>query len=435
MRRGHHSLELTVPEEFNLSVSNRSSWSQAEAFGYADLETGRPFKLDTLCRIFCMTKSYVTVAFMMLVEEGRVHLEDPVAKFLPAFAGVQVVGAHCREEARPSMLCKPKRVMRMHHLLTHTSGLSYGNGFGHKASDATERGYAKLTAAVERGRVADLKAFTNRLAKIPLRFHPGDSYAYGYSTDVLGRVLEVITGQSLETVLNERLFMPLGMHDTGFSVPDEKIGRFAACYANSTTWERLYGKLPGRVPCESKPGLVRVDVDRNEDSAWRKGRECKVLSGGGIMGHSQGGLVSTVADTSRFVRMLVRRGVTWNGQRLLREETVRALEEERRDSGLAKEERQCLLGALGGFSGEEFGWGGAACTYWSVDNKAENAIVWFTQHLDMPEWEDQTAVNKDEADIWTVLKKGTKRRSVSSRRSMSRPSKIRLRSPRTARKK
>lgn len=381
----------------------------ARAFGYADLETKRPFRLDTICRTFCLTKTYVTVAFMMQVEQGKVRLDDPVAKFLPAFADVQVVAARSSDESRPSLLCKPKRVMRMQHLLTHTSGLSYGCGFGEEPSDATETGYAKLVNAVDQGSVRSLEDFTNRLAKLPLRFHPGDAYAYGFSTDVLGRVLEVLCGKSLEAALADALFRPLGMHDTSFSVPDEKLHRLAACYGNASTWGRLYGSLSGRAPRVTRTGLVRLDGDSPEESAWRRGQECKIQSGGGIMGHLQGGLLSTVADTFRFVRMLDMRGIT-NGIRLLQEETIQAMERPRTDSGLANEERQCLLGALAGFSGKEFGWGGAACTYWSVDRKEGNAIVWFTQHLDMPEWEDQDIVNKEEADIWTVLKNGARRR-------------------------
>ncbi|CAJ1430789.1 unnamed protein product [Effrenium voratum] len=382
---------------------------QASAFGKADLEANRSFRLDTICRVFCLTKSFVTVAFMMLVEEGRVRLEDPVAKFLPAFASVQVVAARCSEETKPSLLCKPKRAMRMNHLLTHTSGLSYGAGFGEQPGDATEEAYSKLVSAIDRGSVRSLEDFTNRLAKIPLRFHPGDAYAYGFSTDVLGRVIEVITGQCLADVLDERLFKPLHMHDTGFSVPEAKLPRLAACYGNASTWGRLYGDLD-LTPRATRPGLVRLDGLSSQDSAWRQGQECKIQSGGGIMGHMQGGLVSTVADTSRFVRMLLRKGLSWDGKRLLKEATIDAMERPRKDSGLAQEERQCLLGALAGFSGEEFGWGGAACTYWSVDRKEDTAVVWFTQHLDMPEWEDQSIVNKDEADIWTVLKNGARPR-------------------------
>lgn len=391
----------------------------ARAFGFADLETKRPFSLDTLCRTFCLTKTYVTVAFMILVEQGRVRLDDPVAKFLPAFADVQVVAARSSDESRPSMLCKPKRVMRMQHLLTHTSGLSYGCGFGEEPSDATERGYAKLVKAVDQGSVRNLEDFTNRLAKVPLRFHPGDAYAYGFSTDVLGRVIEVVTGRTLEQFLTTSLFEPLSMCDTSFSVPDEKLHRFAACYGNASTWGRLYGSISGKAPKVSRNGLIRLDGDCPEDSAWRRGQDCKIQSGGGIMGHLQGGLVSTVADTYLFVRMLYNRGFTQHGTRLLQEETVQALELPRKDPGLANEERQCLLGALAGFSGKEFGWGGAACTYWSVDRKEGNAIVWFTQHLDMPEWEDQDIVNKEEADIWTVLRHGARCCKGSSKCSSS----------------
>ncbi|CAE7881698.1 unnamed protein product, partial [Symbiodinium sp. KB8] len=383
---------------------------QARAFGFADLEARRAFRLDTICRVFCVTKTFVTVAFMLLVEDGLVRLEDPVAKFLPSFADVQVVASRSSEESPPSRLCKPKRTMRMHHLLTHTSGLSYGSGFGEVPSDATEKGYAKLMGDVDRGQVRSLAVFVNRLAKVPLRFHPGDSYAYGFSTDVLGRVVEIISRKTLEDFLQERIFRPLGMDDTGFSVPDDKLHRLAACYGNASTWGRLYGDVAGRTPLVSRSGLIRLDGDRPEDSAWRQGQECKVQSGGGIMGHLQGGLVSTVADTIRFVRMLVHRGVSGDGRRILAEETIAALESARQDSGLANEEKQCLLGALAGFSGHEFGWGGAACTYWSVDRKENNAIVWFTQHIDMPEWEDQSVVSKEEADIWTVLKNGRRLR-------------------------
>lgn len=393
---------------------------QARAFGFADLEARRAFRLDTICRVFCVTKTFVTVAFMMLVEDGLVRLEDPVAKFLPSFADVQVVASRSSQESPPSRLCKPKRTMRMHHLLTHTSGLSYGSGFGEVPSDATEEGYAKLMGDVDRGQVRSLAVFVNRLAKVPLRFHPGDSYAYGFSTDVLGRVVEIISRKTLEDFLQERIFRPLGMDDTGFSVPDDKLHRLAACYGNASTWGRLYGDVAGRTPLVSRSGLIRLDGDRPEDSAWRQGQECKVQSGGGIMGHLQGGLVSTVADTIRFVRMLVHRGVSGDGRRILAEETIAALESARKDSGLANEEKQCLLGALAGFSGHEFGWGGAACTYWSVDRKENNAIVWFTQHIDMPEWEDQSVVSKEEADIWTVLKNGRRLRS----RCLESPSKL-----------
>merc|ERR1712187_764887 len=180
------------------------------------------------------------------------------------------------------------------------------------------------------------------------------------------------------------------------------------------TWDNLYGKVAGAVPYVSRNGLGRVDGNKAEQSAWCEGHGGKILAGGGIVGHNRGGLVSTVADTSRFVRMLVRRGIGWNGYRVLKEETISTMEEEQLDPALAKEERQCLLGALGGFSGEEFGWGGAASTYWSLDRKSENAIVWFTQHVDMPEWEYQNVGDASKADIWTVLQKGELKRKPGS---------------------
>lgn len=299
---------------------------------------------------------------------------------------------------------KPRTPIRLRHLLNHTSGISYGAGFGGKPNGATEESYAPLTAAVERGEVRDLDDFVQRLARVPLRLHPGEAYEYGFSTDVLGRVVEVVMGKGLDVCLRERLFEPLNMEDTGFFVPDGQLHRLAACYGSLDTWRNLHGR-GGKAAPSSHDGMVRIDGPTSEESRWRQGRESKILSGGGFIGHNQGGLVSTVADTVRFVRMLIRNGLGWNGRRILKEETLAIMEKDQLDPAFGQQERQCLFGVLGGFSGEEFGWGGAACTYWSLDRKEDYAIVWFAQYVDMPEWEEQKKVDPAKADIWSVLNK------------------------------
>jgi len=260
--------------------------------------------------------------------------------------------------------------------------------------------------AVEQGFVRDLEDFTARLAKLPLRFHPGDRYEYSFSTDVLGRICEVVSGQRLDHLLRERLFAPLGMHDTGFSVPDKKLHRLAACYSKQKKWELLTGRSAGSLRCKPRLGLYCIDGARPERSVWRKGHECKVLSGGGIIGHNTGGLVSTVADTVKFLQMLRRGGTAWNGSRVITRKSIDVLESEQRDPAFASEARQNLFGCLEGPSGHEFGWGGAACTYWSFDRVEDNAIVWFTQYVDLPEWEDQDVVHPKKADIWDAVHKG-----------------------------
>merc|ERR1719382_916019 len=129
-------------------------------------------------------------------------------------------------------------------------------------------------------------------------------------------------GKNLEACLKERLFEPLGMHDTLWAVPDDKLHRLAACYAGPGTWGNLYGKAGDQTPSTPRPGLVRIDGACAEESNWREGQQCAVLSGGGFMGYLHGGLVGTVADTLRFVRMLVNGGVGDSGQRFLKESTL-----------------------------------------------------------------------------------------------------------------
>lgn len=366
--------------------------------GHADVEAKKPFQLDTLCRLVCMTKSYIATAFMTLVDEGRADLEDRLDKYLPFFAGARVLS----EGASKTVALKEP--IRLKHVISHTSGIGYPPDVGEAPQGEVFTAYAKLQKAAQRGAISTLKDFVEKLSKVPLLSQPGETYEYGFSMDVLGRVVEVIVGKDLEKCLQERVFGPLGMNCTRWHVHDDELHRLAACYAGPTTWGHLYGHVDGEVPSTPRKGLCRIDGTHVDHSNWRKGQHCKVKSGGGFMGYTHGGLVSTVADTVAFVQMLMNGGVTASGQRLLKEKTLGIMEKNRLKPKWGKGSA-CYLGNIGVFrdGGKEFGMGGAACTYWSVDREDGVACIWFTQHIDMPEFGDVEGVDAKRADLWQAV--------------------------------
>ena len=191
--------------------------------GFADLERKAPVKDDTIFRIYSMTKPITSVAFMMLVEEGRVALDEPVHKYIPEWKnlGVFVAGTYPAFLTRP-----PARPMLIVDLLRHTSGLTYG--FQQRSNvDAAYR-ETKIGEVIKAG---TLQTMIDDLAKIPLEFSPGEAWNYSVATDVLGYLIGVISGMPFEQFLKERILDPLGMNDTDFFVPKDKAHRFAACYS------------------------------------------------------------------------------------------------------------------------------------------------------------------------------------------------------------
>lgn len=400
---------------------------QARCFGHADLESKKPYRMDTLCRLFCMTKSYVSVTLMSLVDEGRLSLEDPVSKYLPAFADVQVLP---KGSSKP---VKAKRPILVKHLLCHMSGVGYAPDLGDKPETLQDKQYLALQKAVQQGSITSLETFVDRIAKVPLSFHPGEFYDYGFSYDLAARVLEVVLEKPLEKCLEERVFHPLGMYDTHWYVKPDKQHRLAALYAGEGTWGKLYGKQSGAKLISPKQGLARLDGKHPTHSGWRHGKHCKVQSGGGFFGYLHGGLVSTAGDTAKFVKMLLSHGLTASGERLLKKETLAEMEKNR-----LKKKWGCggasYIGNNGVFrdGGKEVGMGGAACTYWSVDREEGVATVWFTQHLDMPMPEDMKDVDPKKADLWALMheaidkvpiKGAVGKRKQGSQASESRPSK------------
>ena len=335
------------------------------ASGQRDLEAGTPVEPRTLWRIYSMTKPIASVAAMMLWEEGAFELKDPVARFIPAFAGTRVY----REGSDQKPVTEPQsELMRMWHLLTHTSGLTYGFHRSHPV-DAMYRA-AGFEWSTPPGK--DLAACCEAWAALPLLFQPGSEWNYGVSTDVLGRVIEVISGMSLDRFLAERIFGPLGMTETGFFVAEAEAGRLAALYAP-----------------DPKTGAAK----RHDDLGKAVLSPPACLSGGG-------GLVSSAADYHRFTQMLLGGGEL-DGTRLLGSRTLRFMATNHLPGGVDLEAFGRPLFAETTFDGVgfglgfsvvedpvagrfpsspgEFAWGGAASTVFWVDPKERMTAMFFTQ--------------------------------------------------------
>ncbi|MBL8344763.1 MAG: beta-lactamase family protein [Rubrivivax sp.] len=217
-----------------IAVARRGKLVYHEALGFQDKAAGTPMSRDSIFRIYSMTKPLASVAAMILVEEGRIQLTDPVSKFLPAFANLQVSVQRREADGRTvSELVPASRPMLVHDLLRHTAGLAYGEV---TPNAVVKDAYAK--AGLFKPGVIDFDTrdltpaeFTDRLAKQPLIGHPGQMWQYSLATDVLGRVVEAASGQRLSVFLEQRVFQPLGMKDTAFHVPAEKMSRLAQPFA------------------------------------------------------------------------------------------------------------------------------------------------------------------------------------------------------------
>jgi len=255
--------------------------------GLADRERGRAATREGVHRIYSMTKPITSLAFMMLVEEGKVALDDPVSRFIPEWKDLAVFSAG----TGPYLTTPPARPMQMVDLLRHTSGLTYG----FQTRTNVDAAYRKLKIADAHGPL-DMPGFVDTLARLPLEFSPGEAWNYSVSTDVLGVLVERISGQRFQDFLAERILAPLGMTETGFSVRADQAKRFSACYAPTP-----------------EGGLTLQDDPVT--SAYHQ--TPRFHSGGG-------GLVSTADDYMKFCRMLVNQGEL-NGHRLIAPATLRLM--------------------------------------------------------------------------------------------------------------
>lgn len=251
---------------------------------------------------------------------------------------------------------------------------------------------------------------------------------------MLARIIEIVSGKSLDKCLSERVLEPMGMHDTMWAVPKAKSHRLSALYGGPKHYKVLYSKAskhsllhgPGRRPyaemVHNGKGLVEIERG-GADSMFIEGRACPIFAGGGYMGYDAGGLVSTVADFAKMVKMLFNFGLADNGRRILLEDTVQAMEVDKLDRSAQKKwdysaSGICFMGNIGSFceGSGEIGMGGAANTYWNIDREAGTASVWFAQHLDFPEFYDLKSVNPKHADLWNLLRNARLPESMSSNR-------------------
>ncbi len=267
-----------------------------KGFGYDDIETKEPFKRDAIFRIASQTKAVTSVAVMMLFEEGKFLLDDPVSKYLPEFKNQRVIDTFNEDDSTYTTV-EAKHQVTIRELLTHTSGIGY------PLLQSKAMNYIFAMNGIIMGITEDkilLKDQMKKLGALPLSHQPGEKYTYGLSTDVLGYLVEVISGLSLNQFFQERIFKPLGMNDTYFYLPQEKFNRLATLYSEDST-KHLIKIKPSK-------GGFNPDYPKTEGTYF---------SGGG-------GLVSTAFDYAIFLQMLANGG-EYNGKRLLGPKTIKIM--------------------------------------------------------------------------------------------------------------
>jgi len=340
-------------------IARRGKVVHYEARGERWVEEGEAMGEDTIFRIASMTKPIASVALMMLFEEGHFLLTDPISKFLPEFTDMQVAVPTEGEGVGNAYRLEPaKRPITVKHVLTHTAGLSNSYRGAHTQPlyrQANQRQSPDET-------VAD---FVKRYAALPLNYHPGEKWEYSRATCVVGRLVEVISGQTLDEYLRERIFEPLGMYDSYFYLPEEKLDRFVAQYR----------------PGDNENKIQLVDAPTTDS---------RFSDEDGVYFMGSGGLVSTAADYWRFHQMMLNGGEL-NGVRILGRKTVELM-----TANHTGDLPIWLRGPGGGFglgysvttdigqansmsSAGSFGWGGAYCTYFWVDPEEEMVGIIMTQ--------------------------------------------------------
>ncbi len=358
---------------FSLLISRRGEIAHLSTQGYRNVETRAPMDADSIVRIYSMSKPITSVALLSLYEEGQFRLDDPVSNFIPSWSDLRVWADGSTVSYATAF---PEREMTVRDLFTHTSGLTYSFMRRHPV-DALYR-----QSGVDDDR--KLEDWVEVLADLPLLFSPGSQWSYSVATDVLGRLVEIISGQPFDQFLAQRIFEPLGMHDTSFHVSDDKADRFAACYA-----------VPSLSPFPLPEGLEGSDMvlidDGGPDSLYRSRRN--FLSGGG-------GLASTIGDYHRFTQMLLRGGAL-DGARVLGRKTIEYATLNHLAGGqdlaamgqaVFSETNYDGIGFGLGFSvvldpaaaqvitsPGEFAWGGAASTLFWVDPVEELTVIGLTQ--------------------------------------------------------
>lgn len=324
-----------------------------QTYGHRDLEKKLPMERDTICRVYSMSKIISCAATLILLEDGKFNLDDPVAKYLPELGDMKVWTGGTQDAPQTEAL---KRPITIQHLLTHTSGLIY--------DFAGNDELTKLWRAADLWSGPGLTNFTAKLGRLPLKHQPGDAYTYGVNMDVLGALIERVSGQRFGAFLKERIFGPLGMKDTSFDVPPEKMDRLAK------TYKLVDGKF-----VEDEP-LIQTYAE-----------EGRGIEAGGA------GIFSTAIDYARFAQMLCNGG-TLEGKRILGRKTIELMtanhmvtlpnnQAATRQKGFGYGvEVTTDLGQLSMPSSVgQFGWYGAATTYCQIDPKERLVAIALAQHF------------------------------------------------------
>jgi len=364
-------------------VWRRGDLSYFRWVGYRDLERGLPIEEDTIFRIYSMTKPIVSVALLMLLEEGRFRLDTPASEFIPKFADLEVF-AGVDEQTGEMQTEKCKKSVTIHQLLTHTSGLTY-------EMHAEQHPVAKLykQSSAERAPLS-LAGMVDHLLNFPLAYQPGTRWHYSVSTDVCARLVEIISGQPIDRFLQERIFEPLGMRDTGYHVPPQELSRLAELYSVADCFDP--NLTPENLEKAWQSGGQLQPLNSFEPAIYKAPHNC--LRGG----H---GLVSTALDYLKFARMLLQYG-KWEGERLLSHKTVELMRVnhlssdffplEIRNNPLKGEgwglgvsvnmdpAQSMSLGSQG-----SYGWAGLASTKFLTDPQEELILIQMGQLIPPPE--------------------------------------------------
>lgn len=343
-------------------AARRGGIAHLACCGLADLESRRPMREDAIFRIYSMTKLVTTVAALMLMEDGKFVLHEPVARFIPSFEKLRVA---VKQPDGAEALAPLARPITIRDLMTHMSGIDY-----------------ELFRTAQMENTLDLAGFVEALCQQPLKAQPGRQWIYGASTDVLGRLVEVVSGLPLDEFFQQRIFKPLGMTDSGFYCPPEKLDRLTGIYrpdpdAPAPQWQPTRGAA-ARPESRLIPG--------NLPAGMRFTEKPRLFSGGG-------GLLSTTCDYLRFALMLLNRG-QFGDTRLLGRKTIELMTDDHLPPGHAPIDVNGRTFAMGlGVSiyrrpGEahevsspgEFGWGGAAGTQVWIDPHEDMVTMFMVQY-------------------------------------------------------
>lgn len=345
-------------------ISRKGKIVHTATVGYRDYETKDPIRENTIFRIASQTKAIVSVGIMTLLEQGKLLLDDPVGNYIPEFNTTTVAV----KDGATYKVVPANRKITIRDLLTHTAGIGYGWGLAH---DQWKK--AGITGWYFAHRKAPILETVKAIAHLPQEAQPGEKYVYGYNTDILGALIEVVAQQPLDVFLQQRVLDPLGMKDTYFYLPPKLTDRLATVYS----------------PTENGLNAAPVGTGMQAQGEYVKGPRTSFSGGAGYL--------STALDYSKFLQMMLNKGV-YNGQRLLSRKSVELMLENHIGTKFPWEKGQGfglgfsihlapgesgIMGSVG-----DFGWGGAYHSVYWADPTEELAVVYFTQLIPANDLDD-----------------------------------------------